>query len=204
MPKQSTGRVSWCSVLFDRDLGKRAALARKTGPPAEAGTAAVLRMLFGLALAAGLAGCTAAALAVEQPRNEAPPNLRSIIAANLQRPDPGLGEPDLDSGPYPREVLIFGAKHRVTDVQLSDAARRTLTMANGWAWQTCLRATVDGKPSSVAVFVAQNRVIQVRTALIVDRCEEGIYTPLPVKRPVPPPDKKAKKPKTGNQSEKSI
>jgi len=160
-------------------------------------------MLFGLALAAGLAGCTASALAVEQPRNEAPPNLRAIIAANLQKPDPGLGEPDPNTGPYPREVQIFGAKHRVTDVQLSDAARRTLTMANGWAWQTCLRATVDRKPSSIAVFVAQNRVIQVRTALIVDRCEQGNYTPLPVKRPVPPPDKKAKKPKTGNESEKS-
>lgn len=152
-----------------------------------------MRMLLGLALAANLVAGAASALTANQAGNGPPPDFRAIIAANLQKPDPELGAPDYDSG----GGAIFPAKRRVSDVEISDAVRKTLTMRHGWAWQTCLRATIDGTRATLAVFVAQNSVVEARTALVVDACERGHYTALPVKRPVPKAStrpKKSKKP----------
>jgi hypothetical protein len=151
------------------------------------------RVLIGLALAANLAACPAQAVTADASGEEAPPNMRAIIAANLQRPDPDPTVPAAYSGAVPGEMTIFPAARHVSDVEISDAARRTLTMLRGWTWQTCLRATVGGKRITLAVFVARNRVVDARTALIADRCDEGNYAPLPVKRPQPRPSTKGTK-----------
>lgn len=175
-------------------------LAARSPGFCEAATA--MRMLLSLALAVTLGAGSAGALTANEPGNGPPPDLRAIIAANLQKPDPELGDPDDESG----GGAIFPARRRVSEVELSDAARRTLTMRHGWAWQTCMRATVDGRRLTLAVFVAQNRVVEARTALVVDACEQAHYAALPVKRPVPKPStkvKKAKKPEGESKEPKS-
>jgi hypothetical protein len=146
-----------------------------------------MRILIGLTLAANLIACPANAVTASAAGEGAPPNMRAIITANLQRPDPDPEVPTRYSGAVAGEMTIYPAKHTVSDIEVLDAARRTLTMLRGWAWQTCLRATVDGKRATVAIFVARDRVVDVRTALIADRCDEGKYSPLPVKRPQPRP-----------------
>lgn len=158
------------------------------------------RILIGLALAGNLLASTAHAQTADA-AGGAPPNMRSIIAANLQRPDPDPMVPAAYSGAIKGEMTILPAKRKVSELELSDAARRTLTMLHGWTWQTCLRATVDSKRTTLAVFVAGNHVVDARTALIADRCDEGNYTPLPVKRPQPrPPIKGAKGKSQANKS----
>jgi hypothetical protein len=161
--------------------------AKAAAEPSKAG-----RALVGLALACHLAG---AAQAQTADVSEAPPNMRAIIAANLQKPDPDPTVPAAFSGVVPGEMTIFPAKRQVSEVEISDAARRTLTMLHGWTWQTCLRATVGGRRITLAVFVARNHVIDARTALIADRCDEANYAPLSLVRPQPRPSTKAKKAK---------
>ena len=149
------------------------------------------RVLVGLALAAGLVAGAAHAQTTVPPGDQAPPNMRAIIAADLQRPDPDPMVPAAYNGAVPGEMTIFPAKKQVTDVEVLDATRRTLTMLHGWTWQTCLRAKVGGQPMTLAVFVDRNRVIDARSAVLTDRCDEGSYAPLPVKRPQPRPSIKA-------------
>jgi hypothetical protein len=48
-----------------------------------------------------------------------------------------------------------------------------------------MRATVNGAPATLAVFVANGRVVTARTALVVDHCDNANYVPLPIKRPEP-------------------
>ncbi len=145
-------------------------------------------LLITLALAANIVTCSAHAQTPNAAGAAAPPrNMRALIAANLQRPDPDPTKPAAYSGAVSGETTIFPASRHVSEVEISDAARRTLTMLHGWAWQTCLRAMVDGKRTTVAVFVEQNHVVDVRTALIADRCDEGNYSALAVKRPQPRP-----------------
>lgn len=177
--------------------GRRLRQIEDNQAPSKQGRA--LRILIGLALAANLLAGTANALTANAPGEAAPPNLRAIITANLQRPDLDPTVPAAYSGAVPGEVAIFPAGRRVSEVEISDAARRTLTMLHGWAWQTCLRAMVNGSRTTLAIFVAQNRVIDVRTALIADRCDQGNYSALPVKRPAPRPSTQAKKSKTANK-----
>jgi len=157
---------------------------------------AAMGILIGLALAANLVACPAKAQSANGAGEGAPPNMRAIITANLQRPDPDPEVPAAFSGAVAGEMTIYPASRHVSDVEISDATRRTLTMMRGWAWQTCLRATVADKRETIAVFVARGRVIDARTAVIADRCEEGNYSPLPVKRPQPRPATKAAKGKT--------
>ena len=150
------------------------------------------RVLVGLALAGNLVTGTARSQTADV-AGGAPPNMRAIIAANLQRPDPVPMVPAAYSGAFKGEMTILPAKRKVSDVEISGMARRTLTMLHGWTWQTCLRATVDSKRTKLAVFVAGNHVVDARTALITDRCDEGNYAPLPVKRPQPRPPVKGTK-----------
>jgi hypothetical protein len=154
----------------------------------------LLRIGFCLAVGLLVVGCAVDSVATDEPSSEAPPNFRSVILANLEAPR------DSDAGSKgntaPEGTTIFPAAVRVSDVEVSDAQRRMLTALHGWAWQTCMRATVGGAHGAFAVFVEKNRVVDARSAVAIDQCEKGNYTPLPVNRPEPP--KKLKKQKQQN------
>jgi hypothetical protein len=151
-------------------------------------TKASLRAVICLVLSAAIAGCSANSPLLDQPSNEAAPNARAIIQANLET---RIRDDDPESIAA-RESLIFPPERRISDVAVSAAQERTLTDLHGWAWRSCMRATVDGIPATLAVFVANGRVVTARTALVVDHCEQANYVPLPIKRPEPAATAKSK------------
>ena len=161
------------------------------------------RVLFSVAVSIAFAGLTSNSLqAASDPSVQNPPNFRAVISRNLESSGQATTEPDLEEEIYPPKTVIFPPDRRVTNVEISDIRRRTLTILYGWAWQTCIRATVcfwsqalqqstpaAGKAcetqKTFAIFVTENRVIDARTALVADQCDRGNYVPLRIKRPVP-------------------
>jgi hypothetical protein len=118
---------------------------------------------------------------------EKPPNMKRIIQLNLQSPDDVETQLRRERGPLPPEVSIFTVTKQVSNVEILNAQTKVQTSLNGWTWQTCIRATLGNAKTTLAVFVVDQRVVEARTALNVDRCDEGSYVPLPVKRAKPTP-----------------
>lgn len=127
-----------------------------------------------------------------QTGGERPPDVRAVILSNLKKSDSASDQDARLNGPYPREQLIVPAGRAVDGVEVADGARQTLTNLYGWAWQTCMRANVGGVRYTYAVFIASNRVIDVRGALLPDRCDEAKYAALPFSRAQVAPPKAGK------------
>jgi hypothetical protein len=135
---------------------------------------------------ATLSACASNSAAVAQTSAGPAPNAASIIANNLGR------KPKTDyAGTVPAQ-LIFPASKRVEHVEMSDLLRPVRTDLYGWAWQTCIRANVEGLPHTYAVFIGGDRVVDSRMALAPDQCDQGQYRPLPVVRPDLPKPAKGK------------
>jgi hypothetical protein len=141
------------------------------------------------AFAGIMIGLTLCATAAAQDR---PPNMKQIIQLNLQTGDDAETLTRRARGPVPPEVAIFTASKQVSNVEILNSQTKVQNSLYGWTWQTCIRATAGAAKVTLAVFVLEHRVVDVRTALNIDRCDEGTYVPLPVKRPKPPA------PKTGS------
>jgi hypothetical protein len=159
-------------------------------------------VFFSIAVNIAVAGLTTSSSQASDPSIQAPPNFRAVISANLEFSDHSTIESDRENEIYPPTTVIFPTDRRVTNVELSDIRRRTLTNLYGWAWQTCIRATVCfwaqalhpitpaarkacEAQKTFAIFVVENRVIDARTALVTDQCDNGNYVSLRIKRPVP-------------------
>ena len=159
-------------------------------------------VLFGIAANIAFAGLATNSSQASDPSIQNPPNFRAVISRNLELSGRTAFESNRDEETYPPRTVIFPADRRVTNVEISDISRKTLTILYGWAWQTCIRATVcywsqalqPITPAAVkacetqktfAIFVAENRVVDARTALVTDQCDKGNYVPLRIKRPVP-------------------
>jgi hypothetical protein len=142
-------------------------------------TTATTRALIG---AIALTLCAAAAA------DDAPPNMKRIVQLNLQTPNDVETSLRRERGPPPPEVSIFTASKLVSHVEILDSQMKVQHSLYGWTWQTCIRASVGITNTKVtlAVFVLDHRVVDARTALDVDRCGEGVYVALPVKRPAKP------------------
>ena len=132
-----------------------------------------------LAVTAGLFGCGASfAQPSANPPTQPTPNYRAIIAKSLKAKDTvtvGVQSPAtyfLDRGG------IFGPDAKLDHVEVSDSIKMVQTMYNGWAWQTCLRLNLNGKPVTYAVFIAEGHIIDARSALAVDGCEKAQYLAL--------------------------
>ena len=87
--------------------GRRLRQIEDNQAPSKQGRA--LRILIGLALAANLLAGTANALTANAPGEAAPPNMRAIITANLQRPDLDPTVPAAYSGAVPGAKQTPGA-----------------------------------------------------------------------------------------------
>ena len=132
-----------------------------------------------LAVMAGLFGCGVSfAQPGANPPTQPTPNYRAIIAKSLKAKDTvtaGVQSPAtyfLDRGG------IFGPDAKLDHVEVSDSIKMVQTMYNGWAWQTCLRLNLNGKPVTYAIFIADGHVIDARSALAIDGCEKAQYVAL--------------------------
>jgi hypothetical protein len=108
---------------------------------------------------------------------ERPPDFKKIIRNNIAHFDPlRAALIEEKTGQYPPEVPIQlkGWKN----IEISDTNRHVQTNLYGLGWQTCIRATRDKSVRLLAVFVVENRVVDVRTAIIPDACDSLTYRPL--------------------------
>jgi hypothetical protein len=145
-----------------------------------AGVLSVQRILIAVLASATLSAGALNSASGQQTSAGPPPNAASIIANNLGQ------HPKMDSAGTVPTQLIFPVNQRVEHVEISDLLRPMRTDLYGWAWQTCIRATVAGRPHAYAVFIGNDRVVASRMALAPDQCDQGSYRPLPVVRPALP------------------
>ena len=144
------------------------------------------RVLAAFWVSATLSACASNSAVVEQTTAGPAPNAAAIIANNLGQ------HPKTDYTATVPTQLIFPADKRVDHVEMSDLLRPMRTDLYGWAWQTCIRANVEGLPHAYAVFITGDRVVDSRMALAPDQCDQGHYRPLPVVRPGLPKPAKGK------------
>jgi hypothetical protein len=104
--------------------------------------------------------------------DETAPDIQRIILNNIAHFDPIEASLRADKGEDPPEI---GLPLKESKLEFSNMNRLVQTNLFGRAWQTCVR-TVRGKNiRTLAVFVVQNRVIEVRTAIIPDGCDALDY-----------------------------
>ena len=116
------------------------------------------------------------------------PSYRKIVADSL-----AAGVNDSDSLVVNRENPA-ARKHQITRI-FEDSSllapfeisgvRQVYSFA-GWTWLTCLKAHDKGRPLYYAVFIQDNRVIDVRARVAVDECDKQTYDPLKVELPTLP------------------
>jgi hypothetical protein len=111
------------------------------------------------------------------PPQSAAPNYRAIIAKSLHVKEKFATEPE--AIPYfTSRRGIFPASAKLDHVEAADTIRMVQTNYFGWAWQTCIRLNLNGKPVTYAVFISDGRVVDARSAIVVDKCEREHFTPL--------------------------
>jgi hypothetical protein len=164
------------------------AIDGERGAEPGAGDVSLRRVLTAFLVSATLSACASNSAVVEQTSAGPAPNAASIIANNLGP------KPKMDSSTLVPAQLIFPADKHVDHVEISDLLRPVRTDLYGLAWQTCIRANVEGHLHAYAVFIAGDRVVDSRMALVPDQCDQGQYRPLPVVRPPPPKPAKDKPP----------
>jgi hypothetical protein len=132
-----------------------------------------------VAVAAILFGCgTSSAQPSANPPTQPTPNYRAIIAKSLKAKDTVTVAGQSPATYFLDRGGIFGPDAKLDHVDVSDSIKMVQTMYNGWAWQTCLRLNLNGKPVTYAVFISEGRVVDARSALAIDSCEKAQYVPL--------------------------
>ena len=126
--------------------------------------------------AAGLCARPAAFAQAGAPQGPTP-NYRAIIAKSLRVKDKNVAESE--TIPYfTSRGGIFAATAKIDHVEAADKIRMVQTNYYGWAWQTCIRLNLNGKPATYAVFISEGRVVDARSAVAIDNCERDHYAPL--------------------------
>ena len=127
--------------------------------------------------AAGLCARPAAFAQVGGPPQAPTPNYRALIAKSLRVKDKFGAESE--AIPYfTSRGGIFPASAKIDHVEAADTIRMVQTNYYGWAWQTCIRLNLNGKPATYAVFISDGRVVDARSAIAIDKCERERYAPL--------------------------
>ena len=122
-----------------------------------------------LAIAVALGGCSAGEIIQNWTPDPAPdlsqPNHRRIVSDNIKTVFPGQAS--------------FGV--------LEISGVRQVDHLSGPAWVTCLKLDANGGPQHYAIFIKNNKIIDSRLGILIDRCHKEAYTPFDV----PPPAKKS-------------
>src|SRR5262245_52809718 len=72
-------------------------------------------------------------------------------------------------------VSILGDPSRAAPMQISGLRR--VDTVKGPSWLACLRANANTQPRSYAVFIQDERIVESRIAVMIDRCDEQVYQP---------------------------
>jgi hypothetical protein len=101
-------------------------------------------------------------------------------------PDPA---PDLSQPNYRRIVAdniwsVFKDQNQMSIGALEISGVRPVDHLNGPAWVTCLKLDAHGNsPQHYAIFIQENKIIDSRLGILIDRCHKEAYTPFEVARP---------------------
>ena len=126
-----------------------------------------------------LYGCVASAAQQSgTPPTQPTPNYRGIIAKNLKAKDEFKEGAESSVTYFETRGGIFASKAKIDGVEVSDSIKMVQTMYHGWAWQTCLKANVNGAAVTYAVFISGNHLVDARSAIVVDNCDKAHYEPL--------------------------
>jgi hypothetical protein len=95
-------------------------------------------------------------------------------------PPRGSGLP----GPEPayRQIVagdlagIMGPSAGAGSVEISGLRR--VDSIKGPSWLTCVRSNVGAQSRSFAVYIQDQRIVDSRMAVLIDRCDEQAYEPL--------------------------
>jgi hypothetical protein len=98
------------------------------------------------------------------------------------------GEPEYRKMIAEGAASLFPSMPAAATTEVS-ALRRSLPVQPG-DWIACLRRTAAGETAFFAVFFRSHKIDTVRRAVLVDKCEQVSYGPLP--NPAPPKKEGAK------------
>jgi hypothetical protein len=117
--------------------------------------------------------------------------------------------PDLpisEAGPADYQVLVAknltGLKDRAFTGPFEISPLRRTRLAQPGDWMACVRTTVQQRPTYLAFFMREGRVLEQRIAVLIDECTQEQFQPLPEYRP-PPPDLKSSPADAKSSSPKS-
>jgi hypothetical protein len=98
-----------------------------------------------------------------------------------------------EAGPADYQTLVAknlaGLKDRAFAGPFEISALRRTRLAQPGDWMACVRTTVQERPTYLAFFMREGRVLEQRIAVLIDECAQEQFRPLPEYRP-PPPDLK--------------
>lgn len=139
---------------------------------------AAASIAIAVVIAALCGGGVSSAQSSANPPTQPTPNYRAIIAKSLKAKDTVTVGGQSPATYFLDRGGIFGPDAKLDQVEVSDSVKMVQTMYNGWAWQTCLRLKLNGKPVTYAVFIAEGHVIDARSALAIDGCEKAQFVGL--------------------------
>ena len=113
----------------------------------------------------------------------------------------------LESGPADYQVLVAKdlrhLKDRETMGPFEISPLRQTQLAQPGDWFACVRTSIQDRPTHIAVFMREGRVIDRRQAVVIDGCAQEQFQPLPkVEEPRAEPPKPAEqaKPRAADRS----
>jgi hypothetical protein len=104
-----------------------------------------------------------------------------------------------EAGPADYQTLVAkdlaGLKDRASMGAFEISPLRRTRLAQPGDWMACVRTTVQERPTYLAFFMREGRVLDRRLAVLIDECAQEQFQPLPELRP-PPADVTSSTPKS--------
>jgi hypothetical protein len=121
-----------------------------------------------LTIAVALGGCSASELV----QSWTPPPAASLPMV------PDLSEPDYRRLVAGNIKTMFPNPAALGMLEISGIRR--VDHLKGPAWLTCLKLDAKGTPQHYAIFIIDNRIVDSRAGIVIDRCYSETYAPLDV------------------------
>jgi hypothetical protein len=120
-----------------------------------------------------------------------------IVALALLGACTSVLPPDLpiESEPRPADYQVLvakdltGLKDRAFTGPFEISPLRRTRLAQPGDWMACVRTTVQERPTYLAFFMREGRVLERRIAVLIDECAQEQFQPLPEYRSPPPQSK---------------
>jgi hypothetical protein len=123
----------------------------------------------------------------------------ALLGACTSVMSPDMPE-DLEAGPGDYRTLVAkhlaGLKERASMGPIEISPLRRTRLAQPGDWMACVRTTVQERPTYLAFFMREGRVLDQRIAVLIDECTQEQFQPLPEYRPAPATDVTSSTPKS--------